>query len=267
MMMADAALIAARGARPRLGGVSSALTLGPHARQARHRALAWLAACAAVAVAALAFAAGAIYGSLPPAADPAARVAAILRTHGSRPVPVSVDTRVARAIVAVEDQRFFHHGAIDPVALGRAVVATVLHPGEDPGGSTIAQQLAKTLYVRRPESLLGRLQAIGLAFKLEHELSRPRILALYLNAIFFGHGHYGIGQAARGYFGRAPSALTWGQAALLAGLPQAPSAFDPVAHPALARMRRAQVLHRLAAAGLVSARTAARLDRAPLGVS
>ncbi|MEA2281569.1 MAG: hypothetical protein QOK21_2176 [Solirubrobacteraceae bacterium] len=217
--------------------------------------------------ASLAFASGALFGSLPPTRDAAARVERILHAHGATFVRVPTGARVARAIVAVEDQRFFEHGAIDPVAVGRVVVSGVTHPGQDPGGSTIAQQLAKILYVRRPDSLLGRVQAIGLAFGLEHDYSKQQILELYLNAVFFGHGYYGVGQAAHGYFDRDPGALSWRQAALLAGLPQAPSAYDPVAHPALALERRRQVLGRLAAAALLPGTRASRLARAPLGIT
>jgi penicillin-binding protein 1A len=222
---------------------------------------------ALVALAAVSCACGAVYGSLPSTGDAVARVELILRAHGARFIAIPARARVARAIVAVEDQRFFDHGAIDPVAVGRVLVDTVTHPGSDPGGSTIAQQLAKTLYVRDPGSLIGRLQAIGLAFKLEHDLSKAEILQLYLNAIFFGHGYYGVAQAARGYFDRAPGALSWRQAALLAGLPQAPSAYDPVAHPTLAWERRREVLRRLAATAVLPSAQAIRLVRAPLGLA
>jgi membrane peptidoglycan carboxypeptidase len=231
------------------------------------RILRRLGLAALVALAAVSCACGALYGSLPSTGDAVARVEQILRAHGARFAAIPDGTRVSRAVVAVEDQRFFDHGAIDPVAVGRVLVDSVAHPGSDPGGSTIAQQLAKTLYVRDPGSLIGRLQAIGLAFKLEHELSRPRILQLYLNAIFFGHGAYGVGQAARSYFHRAPAQLSWRQAALLAGLPQAPSAYDPVAHPALAWQRRREVLRRLAATAVLPSAQAIRLVRAPLGIT
>ncbi len=231
------------------------------------RTLRRLGVAALVALAAVSCACGALYGSLPSTGDAVARVERILRAHGAHFAAVPAGARVARAVVAVEDQRFFDHGAIDPVAVGRVLVDSVAHPGSDPGGSTIAQQLAKTLYVHDSGSLIGRLQAIGLAFKLEHDLSKPRILQLYLNAIFYGHGYYGVAQAAHGYFGRAPGALSWRQAALLAGLPQAPSAYDPVAHPALAWQRRREVLRRLAATAVLPSAQAIRLVRAPLGIT
>jgi membrane peptidoglycan carboxypeptidase len=208
--------------------------------------------------------AGAVYGSLPSVSDAPRRVAAIGRLHAGLVVPVTPSERVARAAVAVEDERFFQHGAIDPVALGRVVVATVTRAG-DPGGSTIAQQLAKTLY-DEPPTLLGRLAAIGLAFKLEQRFSKPRILSMYLNAIYYGHGYWGLERASRGYFGRSARALTWGQAALLAGLPQAPSLLDPFVHPQAARQRQAVVLRQLVSQGSLTSAAAQRIGRRPVAL-
>jgi membrane peptidoglycan carboxypeptidase len=150
------------------------------------------------------------------------------------------------------------------VALGRVVVATVTRAG-DPGGSTIAQQLAKTLY-DEPPTLLGRLMAIGLAFKLEQRFSKPRILSMYLNAIYYGHGYWGLERASRGYFGRSARALTWGQAALLAGLPQAPSLLDPFVHPQAARQRQAVVLRQLVSQGSLTSAAAQRIGRRPVAL-
>lgn len=217
-------------------------------------------------VAVLAGAAGALFGSLPGVDDAPTRVAQILRGHGGRLVTVVPRDRVARAIVAIEDERYFSHGAVDPIAVGRVVLTTLSAGGADPGGSTIAQQLAKTLY-RRPETLIGRLQAIGLAYRLERSYSKRQILGMYLNAIYFGHGFYGIDQASRGYFGRRANALSWAQASLLAGLPQAPSALDPFRYPEAARARRRLVLMALASGGALPASAARRLSAAPLGLT
>lgn len=236
----------------------------PRAASRRRPRRAAVAGLAAVAV--LAAATGAFAGSLPSVAGAPARVAAILRAHGGTAVPVAPSARVARAVVAAEDERFFSHGAIDPIAIGRVIVSTVTGGPSDPGGSTIAQQLAKTLYTRGRETLAARLREVGLAFALEHRYSRPRVLSMYLNAIYFGHGLYGVGAASRGYFGRPPGALGWGQAALLAGLPQAPSAFDPLRHPSLARARQREVLAQLVRTGALGRAAAARAARAPLAL-
>jgi penicillin-binding protein 1A len=199
-----------------------------------------------------------VYAGLPGVADASRRVAAELRAHGEPPPAADpLPSRVATAVVAVEDQRFWHHGAVDPRAMARALFVTVAHPGRDAGGSTIAQQLAKVLYLHGAQGPLATARAIGLAFKLEHRFPKPRILAMYLDSVYFGHSYWGVDAASRGYFGVPPQRLTWGEASLLAGLPQAPSTDDPVRHFAAARARQREVLHRLVVThGLTSAQAA-----------
>ncbi|HEY7077536.1 MAG TPA: biosynthetic peptidoglycan transglycosylase [Solirubrobacteraceae bacterium] len=203
---------------------------------------------AAAVLLALCVAAGAsLYVTLPGVGDAARRVAAGLRAHGGTPTAVPPPRRIATAVVAVEDERYWHHGAIDPVAIARAAVEGVAHPGRDSGGSTIAQQLAKVLYLHGADDPVATLKAVGLAFKLEHRWPKARILAFYLDSVYFGHGHWGIAAASRGYFHTPPVRLSWGEASLLAGLPQAPSADDPVLHFAAARARQRDVLRQLVA--------------------
>jgi penicillin-binding protein 1A len=214
-----------------------------------------------VACAALSASAGALYGSLPGVGDAPARVAAELRAHGARAGGDPSGTRVAAAVVAVEDERYFHHGAVDWRAIARAGVESVLHPGRDPGGSTLAQQLAKNLYLGGRTGPLDSLRAIGLAFKLEHRFSKRELLAMYLESVYFGHGHWGIDAAGRGYFGVAPTRLSWGEASLLAGLVQAPSLDDPVLHLARARARQRDVLARMVANHVLSSGEAAAAYR------
>ena len=201
------------------------------------------------------------YASLPGVGDAPARVARIDRLHGGRPVAVAVSAKVAQAIVAAEDERFFSHGAVDFVALGRVALNAVTAGSVDAGGSTITQQLAKTLYVDDPESTGGRFRAVGLAYKLESRYSKSQILDMYLNAIYFGHGFYGVQRAAQGYFGRSVDALSWDQASLLAGLPQAPSAYDPIAHLRRARARQRDVLRQLVARHILRTTSAAAVAR------
>lgn len=207
--------------------------------------------------------ASAVYLSLPSVADAPARVRAIERAHRGVAVSVPANSRLARATVAVEDRRFFEHGAIDPLAVGRVVVDSVLHPSVDPGGATIAQQLAKVLY-GEPTGPLGEIKSIGLAFKLEQRYSKAQILHMYLSSIYYGHGFWGAGRASSGYFHRPAGELSWSQAALLAGLPQAPSLLDPLSHPYDARLRRVAVLDALVRSDALTERQAQALRRAPL---
>jgi membrane peptidoglycan carboxypeptidase len=225
----------------------------------------WLAATGLVLLALLSGTAGAIYGDLPSVGNARARIASELAAHHTRAVSIPPRDRIARAVVAVEDRRFFEHGAVDPIAIARVIADSLFGSAVDPGGSTIAQQLAKVVY-DEPATLPGRLRAIGLAFKLEGRYSKPAILSMYLNAIYFGHDFYGIRQASRGYFGRSPAHLTWAQASVLAGLPQAPTAFDPLRHLPAARGRQREVLARLVAQHLVSARGARLIYAQPLGL-
>jgi penicillin-binding protein 1A len=192
----------------------------------------------------------------PGVGDAEQRVAAILRAHGGRDTGFPLPARLSEAVVAIEDERFWHHGAVDPIAIGRALLETVRHPGRDPGGSTIVQQLAKNLYLGGRDDPLAALGAIAIAFKLEARYRKVQILEAYLDSVYFGQGFWGATAASRGYFATAPAKLSWGQASLLAGLIQAPSAYDPVRHWTLARARQREVLHRLVVDRLLTARAA-----------
>jgi hypothetical protein len=191
--------------------------------------------------------AGSVYVlSLPGVGDAEARVGRILALHhgvaGGMPPP----SRLGDAVVAVEDEHFYSNFVINLVdGAGRAALAT-LRTGQDSGGSTIAQQLAKQLY-GRGSGLGATLREIGLGVKLSLSYPKAQILQMYLSAVYYGHGYWGDVTAARGYFGRNPGALDWAQAAMLAGLPQAPSAYDPLEHLSLARQRQRHVLDRLVA--------------------
>lgn len=190
----------------------------------------------------LAVIAGLIFlATLPSVADAPARTDAILQAHHGVAADLSPDAKVAEAVVAVEDRRFYQHHGIDSLGLLRAGW-DLLITGSPHGGATITEQLAQALYVPDDGSVGAELRKMGIAFKLEQRYSKARILAMYLNAIYFGDGQWGVAQASRAYFGSAPAALTWGEAALLAGLPNAPSAYDPTRHYALSRQRERLVL-------------------------
>jgi penicillin-binding protein 1A len=195
--------------------------------------------------------------------DAESRVEGILAAHGGRASGLPLPPRLAAAIVSTEDENFYENVAFDVVAgAGRAALAS-LGTSEDPGGSTIAQQLAKTLYPHGA-GLGGTLEEIGLGVKLSLSYSHEQILGMYLNSIYYGNGYYGDVAAAHGYFGVSPRRLTWGEAAMLAGLPQAPSDYDPEVHFRLARLRQRHVLDQLVANGHLSAAQADSAYREPL---
>jgi penicillin-binding protein 1A len=209
-------------------------------------------------------AAGSVYlATLPGVGDAESRVEAILMEHGGRAISGPPPARLADAVVSTEDENFYD-GVIPNVVsgAGRAAVAA-LQTSEDPGGSTIAQQLAKRLYPQAG-GVVGTLEEIGLGIKLSLHYSHEQVLDMYLNSIYYGNGYWGILAASRGYFGLSPRRLTWGEASLLAGLPQAPSAYDPVDHLPLARLRQRHVLDQLVANGYLSTAEAGAAFREPL---
>ena len=196
---------------------------------------------------------GVLWPATPAVADAGGRVHAILAAHGATALTgLPAPDRVGQALIATEDSRFRSTPGVDPVALARVVWSTVRGAG-DVGGAGLAQQLAKNLYHPDGSAVWREVQQVELAFKLEHAYSKDAILRMYLSAVYFGHGYYGVTQAAHGYFGVDPSQLTWGQAALLAGLVQAPSADDPIDHPQRAAARQQHVLRRLVATGVLDA--------------
>jgi penicillin-binding protein 1A len=179
--------------------------------------------------------------------DAASRVAAHLRAHSAPALQGAVPTRMAEALIATENSRFYSDPGVDPVSVLRAPIALVLN--RDQGGATLEQQLAKNLYEPGPQGLAVRAAEGILALKLDASWSKAQILRMYLDDGYYGHGFYGLTSAAQGYFGVRPAQLTWFQASLLAGLFQAPSAYDPFRHADLARVRQTHVLNRLVAVG------------------
>ena len=147
------------------------------------------------------------------------------------------------ATVAIEDRRFYHHGGIDPVGILRAVVADVRAGKIVQGGSTITQELVRNLYLSREQTFKRKLTEACLAIKLSSHWSKDRILTAYMNQVYYGNHAYGIEAAAETYFSVSAKDLSLAQAALLAGLPQAPSSYDPYRNPAAALARRNEVLH------------------------
>jgi len=146
------------------------------------------------------------------------------------------------AIVATEDQRFYEHSGLDFWAIGRAVVKDVIARSAVEGGSTITQQLAKNVFLTADKTFFRKATEASIAVALEHEMSKEEILTMYLNRIYFGKGIYGIKGAAKYYFDVELEDLELWQAATLAGIPKAPSRYNPVSHPEDSKKRRAVVL-------------------------
>ena len=200
----------------------------------------------------------------PAVARAPALVTAIDREHGTVPVPVEPSWRVAQAIVAAEDAGFYGNPGIDVGGLVRALWGWVT--GVDEGGSTITEQLAKVIYTSGRTAITDRVAQVALALKLDGHFTKAAVLSMYLSAIYFGDGYWGVLAASEGYFGLPPGRLSWGQASLLAGLPQAPSLLDPLDHLAAARARQSYVLERLVATGVLTRAQADAAAAQPLGL-
>ncbi len=181
-------------------------------------------------------------------------VLATLRGDESRIVVKSEDISpiMKQAIVAVEDRRFWEHRGVDFRGIMRAVWADLRNQKVVEGGSTITQQFVKNTYTHQERTISRKLKEAALAWQLERRWSKDRILTAYLNTIYFGNGAYGIEMAARVYFHEHASELTLAQAALLAGLPASPGAYDPVANPKAAEERRRTVLQLMFQQRLIS---------------
>ncbi len=149
------------------------------------------------------------------------------------------------AVISVEDKRFWDHNGVDYLAIGRAVWNDLRTLSFAEGGSTITQQLMKNEYFTQEKKLERKVAEVFAAWDLEKECSKKEIFELYVNTIYFGSGYYGIHDAAEGYYGKEPSELTDYEAVMLAGLPNAPSAYSPDTNPELARQRMRQVLDRM----------------------
>ncbi|HWU68329.1 MAG TPA: penicillin-binding protein 1A [Stenotrophobium sp.] len=153
--------------------------------------------------------------------------------------------QVVQAFVAAEDSNFFEHSGVDYWGLARAGLMLVVTGEKTQGGSTITMQLARNVFLSSKKTFTRKFREILLARKIEHELSKQEILALYLNKIYLGERAYGVGAAAHTYFGKDLKNLTLSEIAVLAGLPKAPSANNPVSNPKRATERRNYVLHRM----------------------
>ncbi|MFZ1896171.1 MAG: transglycosylase domain-containing protein, partial [Rhodoplanes sp.] len=169
-----------------------------------------------------------------------------------------IPTHVQLAFIVAEDRRFYQHRGIDERGLIRAFVSNLAPAGRSQGGSTITQQIVKNLLVGDDLTYERKIREIIVAARVERTLSKAEILELYLNAVYFGRGAWGIEMAARAYFGKPANELTLAEGALLAGLVKGPNYFSPDRHPRRAQERLAYVLNRLQEDGLLSIARSAR---------
>lgn len=160
------------------------------------------------------------------------------------------------ALVATEDKRYYEHGAIDVFGIGRAFYTNLTAGRTVEGGSTITQQLVKNLFLSSKRIMSRKVEEVILAYLMEFYYTKDEILTMYLNTIYYGNNYYGIEQAAKGYFDTTPAKLSLGQAALLAGMPQAPSYYNPVTNYKGAKERQRTVLTLMTQQGIISNREA-----------
>jgi penicillin-binding protein 1A len=165
-----------------------------------------------------------------------------------RRIPVTfeqIPTVVKDAFLAAEDDRFFEHHGIDYAGVLRAVLVNLVSGDRTQGASTITMQAARNMFLSQEKTWRRKLEETFVTYRMEHEFSKQEILGLYLNVIFFGQRAYGVAAAAETFFGKSLDALTVGEAATLAGIPKAPSYYNPITNPQLAAGRRSYVLRRM----------------------
>jgi penicillin-binding protein 1A len=162
---------------------------------------------------------------------------------------------MVNAVLAIEDSRFFEHNGVDYRGMMRAALAN-LSEAKSQGASTITMQVARNVYLSSEKSYVRKIYEILLTFKLEHMLTKEQILEIYMNQIFLGHRAYGFAAASQIYFGKPLKDITIAEAAMLAGLPKAPSAYNPITNPRRARARQLHIIDRMLENGFITAKQA-----------
>jgi len=183
-------------------------------------------------------------------------------------VPFSrIPEHLIRAVISIEDSRFWYHSGVDYVAIMRALLRDIMARKIREGASTITQQLAKVVFLSPERTVVRKLREIVLASRLEEKLTKEEILELYLNRIYFGHGAYGVEMASRVYFGKSVSDLTLAESALIAGLIRAPSRYSPYNSMKRAKDRQKVVLRRMVQEGYITEQQAMLAYKQPLYLS
>jgi membrane peptidoglycan carboxypeptidase len=209
-----------------------------------------------------------LWVSTPPGDDIQQRVLAATKAHGVVLLDENaVPPMLAQAVVATEDERFYAHHGIDTIGLGRAVLYDATHLCLCQGGSTITEQLVKDIYLNGTNEGYNKIVDVVMALKVERVIGKKRIMADYLSEITTGLNRYGVSAAACAYFHRPLGELTIGQYALLAGVTQAPSLYDPTVDPGLAALRRGSVLAAMVTDRFITPEQAAIANAEPVLVS
>lgn len=194
----------------------------------------------------------------------------LIGQYGNRfAIPVGHDEipkQMIHAFLAAEDASFFEHSGISVKGLGRAITEAVTDSDSQTGGSTITMQVAKNYFLSSERTLDRKLTELFIARKLENELSKNEILTMYVNKIYLGEGSYGIAAAARRYFSKTLDKLTIAEMAMIAGLPKAPSAYNPVVNPERALQRRNWIIGRMLEDGYISQAEHDEAVKAPIGL-
>lgn len=193
--------------------------------------------------------------------------ALIAQIGEQRRIPVTYDQipdLVKQAFLAAEDDRFFEHHGIDYLGVIRAVVVDLISGEKTQGASTITMQAARNVFLTLDKTIRRKLQETFVTYEMEHELTKQEIFGLYLNVIFFGQRAYGVAAAAETFFGKTLDQLTVAEAATIAGVPKAPSRYNPIVNPQLAAGRRAYVLGRMRALGYIDDATATAAANEPI---
>jgi penicillin-binding protein 1A len=178
----------------------------------------------------------------------------------------AVPKAMREAILAAEDERFYQHGGVDYVGVVRAALSNFMSGGARQGASTITMQVARNFFLSKEKTLTRKFNEMLLAFKIEHSLSKDQILELYINQIYLGQRAYGFAAAAQIYFGKSLDQLNVAEMAMLAGLPKAPSSFNPVVNPKRAKLRQQYVLRRMRELEFISDAQWQAADKQPMVV-
>jgi len=224
-----------------------------------------LALAAAVMVAVLSPGVVTLWVSTPSTADIQVRVQEAVAKHGATVLSADeVPSQLSEAVIATEDERFYSHHGVDSIGLARALLYDVANACLCQGGSTVTEQLVKDIYLDGSDRGFNKIVDMVLALKVERVIGKRQIMADYLSEITTGFGRFGVSQAACAYFQAPVGGLTLAQYALLAGVTQAPSVYDPTINPDAATARRTQVLAAMVSDHYISAAQAAAAEQEPV---
>jgi penicillin-binding protein 1A len=212
-------------------------------------------------------------GKLPPKAertilfDAKGRPFASLFAENREAIPLKkIPRHVREAVIAIEDERFYKHHGVDFKGIARAILVNLRYGKVVEGGSTITQQYIKNTFVGKEKTLERKIREVVLAYKLERQYPKNKILESYLNTVYFGHGAYGIEAAAEKFFGKKAQELSLAEGAMLAGLPKSPLRFSPYYYPKTAKKRQERVLRKMVELGYISASEAKVAAAQPLNL-